>query len=279
MYKYTVLTFIFNNYEKLHEVVDPDPEAEYLLITDDPELKSATWRVVYDPELDGLSPFDKAFRVRYGLFKYAATDICVCIDGSVQIKKNFSHLIADFIAGNYDIAMMSHAERDRFADEYAVWMHFRNYPASQRDKFFRMLQNANYDLNFRGLYVSGFRIWRRTKLCADIDRMVMALLTMLGDENGIERLDQTVFSFVLNTFFRDINFMALSFQVVVSDYMQLCRHKSDEPNFDVRFNTAYPDVHYVFNRPTLCRYLLPPGVPQPQWQPEPVKKRFTYSFK
>ena len=73
--------------------------------------------------------------------------------------------------------------------------------------------------------------------------------------------------------------MALSFQVVVSDYMQLCRHKSDEPNFDVRFNTAYPDVHYVFNRPTLCRYLLPPGVPQPQWQPEPVKKRFTYSFK
>ena len=89
MYKYTVLTFIFNNYEKLHEVIDPDPEAEYLLITDDPELKSATWRVICDPDLAGLSPFDKAFRVRYGLFKYAAADICVCVDGSVQIKKNF----------------------------------------------------------------------------------------------------------------------------------------------------------------------------------------------
>lgn len=279
MYKYTVLTFIFNDYEKIHEVIDPDPEAEYLLITDDPELKSATWRVVYDPGLDGLSPFDKAYRVRYGLFKYASADICVCVDGSVQIKKNFSFLIDEFISGRYDIAMMAHAERDRFADEYAVWTRFRNYPASQRDKFFKMVADANYDLNFRGLYVSGFRIWRRTKLCADIDRMALAFLTMLGDENGIERLDQTVCSFVLNAFFRDINFMALSFQVVVSDYMQLCRHNSDEPNFDVRFNTEYPDVHYVFNRPVLCRYLLPPGVPHPQWQPEPVKKRVTYTFK
>ena len=69
--------------------------------------------------------------------------------------------------------------------------------------------------------------------------------------------------------------MALSFQVVVSDYMQLCRHKSDEPNFDVLFNTAYPDVHYVFNRPTLCRYLLPPGVPQPQWQRMSADTRYS----
>ena len=279
MYKYTVLTYIFNGYENVREIGESDPDAEYLLITDDPELKSDTWKVVYDPELDGLSPFDKCYRVRFGLFKYASADVCFYVDGSIKIKKSLAGLADDFIAGGYEAAMMAHAERDTFPVEYAVWMRFRNYPESQRSKFFKMLENSNYDVNFRGLFAGGFRIWRRTKLCADIDRITLAFLTMLGEDGQIERLDQTVFSYVLNTFFRDINILPLSFQVVVSDYMQLCRHKSETPNFDVRFNTAYPDVHYVFNRPTLCRYLLPPGESQPQWQPEPVKKRVTYSFK
>ena len=37
--RYTVLTYIFNHYEKVHEIREKDPEADYVLITDDPQLK------------------------------------------------------------------------------------------------------------------------------------------------------------------------------------------------------------------------------------------------
>ena len=57
--RYTVLTYIINRYEVVHEILEKDPEAEYLLITDDASLTSDTWTVVYDPDLEGLSTFDK----------------------------------------------------------------------------------------------------------------------------------------------------------------------------------------------------------------------------
>ncbi len=47
--RYTVLTYIFNGYEQVHEVGEKDFDADYVLVTDDPNLKSETWRVIYDP--------------------------------------------------------------------------------------------------------------------------------------------------------------------------------------------------------------------------------------
>ena len=59
--KYTVLTYIFGgNYERVHEVKVKDPNADYILVTDDPTLTSKTWRVVLATELDGLSPSRQA---------------------------------------------------------------------------------------------------------------------------------------------------------------------------------------------------------------------------
>jgi hypothetical protein len=55
MAKYTVLTFIFGkNYEKLHEVQEPAPDVEYLLVTDDDTLVSSTWKVIVDHDYDGM---------------------------------------------------------------------------------------------------------------------------------------------------------------------------------------------------------------------------------
>ena len=40
--KYSVLTYIFDGYEIVQEIEQKDPEAEYILVTDDPNLKSDT---------------------------------------------------------------------------------------------------------------------------------------------------------------------------------------------------------------------------------------------
>ena len=34
--RYSVLTYIFNGYEKVHEIIEKDEDAEYILVTDDP---------------------------------------------------------------------------------------------------------------------------------------------------------------------------------------------------------------------------------------------------
>lgn len=83
MKRYTVLTYIFNGYEFVHEVGEKDPEADYVLVTDDPNLTSETWRVVYS-STPGYSPFAKCYDERFHPFRYADTPIVVRVDGSIE---------------------------------------------------------------------------------------------------------------------------------------------------------------------------------------------------
>lgn len=85
MKKYSVLTFIIGKgYEKVHEIENMQDDVEYLLVTDDSDLKSNTWKVIYDEDLLSFkTPFERCFRVRYNVFKYCITDICITIDGSM----------------------------------------------------------------------------------------------------------------------------------------------------------------------------------------------------
>ena len=50
--KYSVLTFIFGDYEIVREIKEPSPDAEYILVTDNHNLKSDTWKIVYDKDLE-----------------------------------------------------------------------------------------------------------------------------------------------------------------------------------------------------------------------------------
>ena len=72
---YTVLMYNFNDYEVMREPEEIDPECEYIYVTDNRSLKSTTWKIVVADSLDGLSAFDKCYRVRFNLFKYASTPI------------------------------------------------------------------------------------------------------------------------------------------------------------------------------------------------------------
>ena len=51
--KYSVLSFIIGHgYEILHEISNPQNDVEYLMITDDPNLTSNTWTIIYDDYSD-----------------------------------------------------------------------------------------------------------------------------------------------------------------------------------------------------------------------------------
>lgn len=201
--KYTVLTYIFNGYEMVHEIREKDPDAEYILVTDDPNLKSKTWDVVYDGGLATLSPFDKTFTVRYHPFDYAHTDTVVRIDGSIGINKPLRPLVDAFHAGGYDRCLMIHPRRDTIPGEYAAWVKLRHYPKEQADKCLAFFARMGYDLETRGIFQACFEIVKKNRVNAELNNITFSLLRYLGDEGKIDRLDQTVLTFVVNHLFED----------------------------------------------------------------------------
>lgn len=225
--RYSVLTYIFNGYEKVHEVLEKDADAEYILVTDDASLKSDTWTVVFDDSLLSLPVFDRCYHVRFHPFRYVHSDIVIRIDGSFIVKSPLREIVDEFEKGNYDISLMIHPERCRIDEEYDIWVTQRQYSYVQAARCMAMMQSLGYDFGYRGLYQGGFIIQRNDKANGDFNDLTFAFLRYLG-EREIERLDQTVSSFVLNSMFHWMKVMPVSECLITdSKFFQWCFHGSD----------------------------------------------------
>ena len=256
--RYSILTYIINDYEQVREVEQIDSEAEYILVTDNPQLKSVTWNVIYDQDLEGLSVFDKCYSIRFNCFKYCSTDICVRIDASIGLKLSLNPLIDIFEEGNYDACLMPHPHRDNFRDEYAAWVKQRGYDKAQAERCLAYMKERGYDFRYRGLFQCGFTIFRRSEVTDQIDRKTFAMLKELGQNGVIERNDQVPFSFVLNKYFSNQKVLPISSQVLSSPYMQLYMHGNKEYNLNHLPIIIQKDIHYMFNRRVECLYMFLP---------------------
>lgn len=233
--RYTVLTYIFNNYEVVHEVEEKDPDAEYVLVTDDRSLMSSTWKVVHDDSINQLSPFGKCYEVRFHPFRYASTDTVVRIDGSIGVKRSLAPVMDAFEAGGYDRCLMIHPTRNTMPDEYDVWVRTRNYPRAQADRCLSLMRKLGYDMSYRGLYQGCFEIVRNIPINRRLNELTFDFLKYLGYDGRIERIDQTVSSFLANTLFDDMKVMPVSEDLVTNGrYMQWYIHKSNRPIFNFR---------------------------------------------
>ena len=226
--RYTVLTYIFNGYEKVHEVVEKDPDADYVMVTDDPNLKSETWRVVYEP-MGTLSPFAKCYTVRFHPFRYADTNIIVRVDGSIGINKPLKPIVDEFERGKYDRCLMIHPHRNTLPDEYNVWCRTRGFSIRQAAKCMKALERMGYDLRQQGLYQGCFEVLRDNETNNAINDLVFGLLCLMGT-GSIERIDQTVTSAVINRFYSSMKVLPVSEDIITDGHlMQWYFHKSDNP--------------------------------------------------
>lgn len=208
---YTVLSYNINNYEIIHPVKVKSDRARYVMVTDDPNLKdeSGTWEVVYDDTLTG-STFDKCYQIRFNPFKYTEDRIVLRIDGSVGIEKNLDPLIDKFIDGGYDISLMFHPTRNTMYEEYLAWVQSRRFPQDEANYALAfMAQAEGYDVKeWKGLAQMCYEIQVNNRINNDLNRMTYTLLKYLGNKtDGIHRVDQTIFSFVVQKYFNRINIM------------------------------------------------------------------------
>ena len=257
--RYSVLTYIVGNADPVHEIGEKDPDAEYLLVTDNPAVKSDTWEVVLDDTLQGPSAFDKCYSIRFDCFRYCHTDICLRVDSSVQIYRSTRWLIDEFEKGMYHMALMPHPVRNDIRDEYAAWIETRNYPREQAERCMASMTSRGYDFSYRGLFQGGFAIMRRNERTRELNREVFDWLKELGTDGKIERLDQTVFSCVVNMKYSDLKILPISEQLFHSEMMTICFHGTDVENPGLYYDLFSPDMKYVFDQPVECRYFMVGG--------------------
>ena len=258
--RYSVLTYNIGGYEKVHEIWEKDPEAEYIMVTDVDTLTSETWTVVRDTDLEGLGTFEKCHAIRFNPFKYCHSDICVRLDANISIRKSLKPLIDIFEKGKYDICLMPHPRRCDFREEYQAWVDTRGYDAENARRILDNMRSKGYDFEYKGLFQSNFWIQRRNAVTEELNTKVHDLLRELGHDGRIERINQVPFSFVMNMQYSHLKVLPVSEQVVRSIYMQWHFHNSHVPNMQIAYDITKPDMKWMFNREVECLYLLPESV-------------------
>ena len=243
-YKYSVLSFGFNGYERLHEPAYIDPDAEYVYVTDDKNMKSDTWKIVVDDSLDGMGKWEKLWYVRYNPFRYCSTDICIRIDGSCQPDRYLPQIADEFEKGGYDTGLMVGGYVDNVEDDYKVWCAVRDYPREFADKNLEFFRSCGYDTKSKDHVGLTMSIHRKTYNDECLRSMVYSLTKILGMNQGIgdcDRLDEPIYTFVVSHYFRNGNFMLFDSTVFKSGAVNLYAHNSE--------NRVYP---------TWCRTILYP---------------------
>lgn len=214
--RYTVLTYIFGGYDIVHEVLEKDSNADYILVTDDANLKSDTWHIVYDP-MEDKSVMEKCYYVRYHPFLYAQTEYVIRLDSSISIKRSLAPFIDKMVSGGYDRCLMIHPRRNLMKDEYDTWINKRGYNPAQARICLDFMENLGYDLEYRGLFQACFEVVKNNDINSQINEKTFDYLKMVSHNGSMERVDQTLFSFVINhSFSNDIKILPISQDVVTN---------------------------------------------------------------
>ena len=240
--RYTVMTYIMGDYEKVHEVVQKSPRARYLLITDREDLRSDTWEIIYDKTLLG-GAVNKTRYVKWHPWNYTDDEVVVMIDGSIGVNGPLDEVIDAF--QGHDLCMMIHPERNTVKDEMEAWMQWRGLDPNDAERQMSLMEMTGYSLNsYRGLYQGCFRIMRRTPLVRMWLETVAGLLILSGKRGEFATPEQVLASFALNKYFSMIPVMWVSERIIDSKYMSWYFHNSD-----VKFTHKELITPYAFNKP------------------------------
>lgn len=252
MKRYSVVTYIFGDYEKLREIQGTlDSDAEYICITDNPGLKSDTWQVVqFVSSKDNLSALDKLPEVRHNnIFKYLHSDILVRVDGSIQILDplRIRCLVDYFVNNDYNISTICHPYRNSVYDELMAWKDIRNLG---KDDFFsqtKFFYDTGWDYSRKGLFQVNFLIAQKSDRLQEFDSLMLDTLYKYGISGHYLRPCQTVFTVLYETRFPDLKMLPLSEEILHNNAMCWCMHNTDEW---ISYEPWNKVTAYLHDRPT-----------------------------
>lgn len=119
MKKICVYTCITGDYDNVKELAFKEAGIDYLLFTNNRNLKSETWDVIYfeDFSLDNHR-LSRKIKILGHPIIHKNYNISVWIDGSIIIKKSIKEFIEEYCdLDHFDFASFKHHERDCIFDE------------------------------------------------------------------------------------------------------------------------------------------------------------------
>ena len=217
----------------MREIAHKSPHAEYIYVTDDRSITSKTWEVRYIDNPNHEDIFNACYNIRFNPFDYATTDVVLRIDGSIQCLDKTDEIIKYFNRGGYDICLLAHPKRLSMSEEYDEWCKTREYSRTQANRVLSHMTGQGYDVtNYRGLYQFGFMIQRRNPVNEELNAATLSLLRELAPEGkAVERIDQTIGSFIINSQFSDrLKVMVVDERILHSKYFRHFPHGSWKEN-------------------------------------------------
>ena len=203
---YSIIQFNTNNYDKVFECKDLDAE-ERILFTD-VRRDTKNWKQI-EIKPNNEYPFDDVFKIRWNPFDFTNTDYVVWTDGSIKIDGSVKKYVEQMIKSNADFATLKHPSRDNIKSEYFEWCRARNYNKIKAFQWMAHMEENGWNPNNKGLYQVNVCIFKNTDRVKEFGRAVIAELHNFNGEH-LERLDQTVVTYLLKTKFKDLKVFELS---------------------------------------------------------------------
>lgn len=202
-YKYSILTCIFGGYESLKEIKDYRADVEYVCVTDDHELKSDQWKIVYEDDFfNKLPAVDRFAYVRFHPFNFVTTDVCVTIDASEEILRDFyDPIIKTFLENGYEYAVTPHYKNETLFDDIEDWRMIRGYKDGDYERILGIFGDDVY--NVHGEVQGGFIIHKSTPYANKINEMTWELCHAISTDNSADRNFQIELSYVVNKICND----------------------------------------------------------------------------
>lgn len=257
MPKYSILTCIFGGYEFVREIINPDPDIEYIMVTDNKELKSETWTVLYYPYLSDFPEGpDRWAYIRYHPWEFVNTDICLYIDGSVQIKDNPINILKEFEESSWEYGALEHPIVNTIEAEVDRWAYYGYYGYSCEDagRVHDYLNRIGYK-DVYGLLQSTILIYKNTKLANTINSHTWTTMFLWGKFPNVDRINQTTLTYAVHKMaWQDDRFILLNPANMWSRCFDYCYHNSKDSQKEgfrpfINFDESYEvksDWHPLF---------------------------------
>lgn len=149
--KLCVYTCITGNYDNLNEVEVIEDSVDYLCFTNNKNLKSKTWKIVYIDN-DGLNNQHLSRKIKMLGHPIIADnyDISVWMDASVIWKKKISNFVSDYLK-DAPFAAFKHSERKKVSDEAKACLRYHKDSKEKITQTIQFLESEKFPDNL-GLY-------------------------------------------------------------------------------------------------------------------------------
>lgn len=229
-YKYTVISYIFNNYDQLHEVKCADDDVRYLLITDNKRLKSKTWEIHHYSEYECLQNLpDKwgiMYYIRFHPFEFCDTFVSIYLDASIAIKKSLDKLYMDFMSSNSEYGLSIHPYRNNVYDELNAWNKQRGLPMAEINAQRKLFSKTGFSKLV--LFQGGVLLRKKGRISEVIDGLTWHFLRLTGTAFCVARIDQTILSYVIATYMSNSKYFIFSQHLIQSSYLAWMKHGTKE---------------------------------------------------